>query len=44
MVNPPFDLLRHDIIMTMGAATDESLVEIIDAVWLPLLGCPPAGA
>jgi AcrR family transcriptional regulator len=38
VLNLPFDLLRHDIIMTMGASTDESLVEIIDDVWLPLLG------
>jgi AcrR family transcriptional regulator len=39
VVNLPFDLLRHDIFMTMRAVPDESIVEIVDEVWLPLLGC-----
>lgn len=42
VVNLPFDLLRHDIFMTMRAVSDESLVEIVDEVWLPLLGVPGA--
>lgn len=38
VVNLPFDLLRHDLLTTMRAAPDESIVEIVDKVWLPLLG------
>ncbi|MER5390054.1 TetR/AcrR family transcriptional regulator [Saccharopolyspora sp. NPDC002686] len=43
VVNLPFDLVRHDMLMTMGAVPDEAIVEIVDAVWLPLLGLPPHG-
>lgn len=38
VVNLPFDLLRHDILMTMRPVPHESIVEIVDEVWLPLLG------
>jgi AcrR family transcriptional regulator len=38
MVNLPFDLLRHDMLTTMRAVPAESIVEIVDEVWLPLLG------
>jgi hypothetical protein len=38
VVNLPFDLLRHDMVMTMRALPDESITEIVDEVWLPLLG------
>jgi AcrR family transcriptional regulator len=38
VVNLPFDLLRHDMLMTMRRVPDETIVEIVDAVWLPLLG------
>ncbi|MEV5297653.1 TetR/AcrR family transcriptional regulator [Amycolatopsis methanolica] len=38
LVNLPFDLLRHDMLMRMGAVPDEAIVEIVDTVWLPLLG------
>ena len=38
VVNLPFDLLRHDMLVTMRAVSDESIVEIVDEVWLPLLG------
>lgn len=38
LVNLPFDLVRHDIFMTMRAVSDESIIEIVDEVWLPLLG------
>ncbi|TMR95429.1 TetR/AcrR family transcriptional regulator [Nonomuraea basaltis] len=38
LVNLPLDLLRHDMFMTMRAVPDESIVEIVDEVWLPLLG------
>ncbi len=37
MLNLPFDLLRHDELMTMRTVPGESIVEIIDDVWLPLL-------
>nr|AHB38494.1 EpxA [Goodfellowiella coeruleoviolacea] len=37
VVNLPFDLFRHDVLMTMRALSDESIVEIVDQVWLPLL-------
>ncbi|MFD0487556.1 TetR-like C-terminal domain-containing protein [Saccharopolyspora spinosporotrichia] len=37
VVNLPFDLLRHDLLMGTGAVPDETIVEIVDAVWLPLL-------
>ena len=37
MLNLPFDLLRRDELMTMRTVPDESIVEIIDDVWLPLL-------
>ncbi|WP_031174802.1 MULTISPECIES: TetR/AcrR family transcriptional regulator [Streptomyces] len=43
-VNLPFDLIRHDMLMRMGAVPDETIVEIVDAVWLPLLGLPPHDA
>jgi hypothetical protein len=37
VVNLPFDLLRHDMLMTMRAVPDEKVREIVDEVWLPLL-------
>lgn len=40
VVNLPFDLLRHEILMTKRAASTEALGEIVDQVWLPLLGMP----
>ena len=42
VVNLPLDLLRHDMFMTMRAVPDELIVEIVDKVWLPLLGVPGA--
>ncbi|MCE0767454.1 TetR/AcrR family transcriptional regulator [Pseudonocardia kujensis] len=41
VVNLPFDLVRHDMLMSMDAVPDETIVEIVDAVWLPLLGLSP---
>jgi len=38
VVNLPFDLFRHDVLMTLRALPDESILEIVDEVWLPLLG------
>jgi AcrR family transcriptional regulator len=36
----PFDLLRHDILMTMRPVPDEAIRELVDEVWLPLLRMP----
>ncbi|WP_333749113.1 TetR/AcrR family transcriptional regulator [Streptomyces sp. IBSBF 2394] len=44
VVNLPFDLVRHDMLMAMGAVPDEAIVDIVDTVWLPLLGLSPRGA
>jgi AcrR family transcriptional regulator len=43
VVNLPFDLLRHDVLMTMRPLPDESIIEIVDEAWLPLLRTPRAG-
>ncbi|AQZ69551.1 Transcriptional regulator, TetR family [[Actinomadura] parvosata subsp. kistnae] len=40
VLNLPLDLLRHDMLMTMRAVPDESIAQIVDEVWLPLLGAP----
>lgn len=40
LVNLPFDLFRHDTFMTMRPASPESITEIVDEIWLPLLGYP----
>ncbi len=37
VVNLPFDLFRHDVLMTLRALPDESIRQIVDDVWLPLL-------
>lgn len=42
VVNLPFDLFRHDVLMTLRPLPDESIHEIVDKVWLPLLGTPGA--
>jgi AcrR family transcriptional regulator len=42
VVNLPFDLFRHDVLMTLRALPDESILEIVDEVWLPLLRMPGA--
>ncbi|WP_409465959.1 TetR/AcrR family transcriptional regulator [Amycolatopsis sp. GA6-003] len=41
VVNLPFDLMRHDMLMTMGSVPDAAIVEIVDKAWLPLLGLSP---
>jgi AcrR family transcriptional regulator len=38
VVNLPFELLRHDMLMKPGPVLEESIIEIVDEVWLPLLG------
>ncbi|MCF6468319.1 TetR/AcrR family transcriptional regulator [Nonomuraea sp. MG754425] len=40
VLNLPLDLLRHDMLTTMRAVPHESIDEIVDEVWLPLLGLP----
>jgi AcrR family transcriptional regulator len=40
VVNLPFDLVRHDILMTLCAVPGETVAEIVDEVWLPLLRLP----
>ncbi|WP_250027513.1 TetR/AcrR family transcriptional regulator [Paractinoplanes maris] len=37
VINVPFDLLRHDMLMTMRPVPDEAIIEIVDEIWLPLL-------
>ena len=37
VVNLPFDLFRHDVLMTLRPLPDESITEIVDEVWLPLI-------
>jgi len=37
VVSLPFDLYRHEAIMTMRPVGDEVIEEIVDDVWLPLL-------
>ncbi|UBU11398.1 TetR/AcrR family transcriptional regulator [Nonomuraea gerenzanensis] len=43
VLNLPLDLLRHDLFMTMRPVPEEAIAEIVDEVWLPLLGVPRAG-
>ncbi|WP_436535106.1 TetR/AcrR family transcriptional regulator [Actinoplanes sp. HUAS TT8] len=38
MVNMPFDLFRNELLMTMREIPDETIIEIVDVLWLPLLG------
>jgi AcrR family transcriptional regulator len=33
----PYDLYRHEAVMTLASMPDEVLVEIVDQVWLPLV-------
>jgi AcrR family transcriptional regulator len=33
----PYDLYRHEAIMSLASMPDEALVEIVDQVWLPLV-------
>jgi AcrR family transcriptional regulator len=40
VVNLAFDLIRHDVLMTMREVPDETIVEIVDDVWLPLVSSP----
>ena len=33
----PFDLLRHELLMNLSRAPDETIVDIVDTVFLPLV-------
>ena len=37
VINLPFDLMRHEIFMTMREIPDATLLQIVDDVWIPLL-------
>ncbi len=38
VINLPFDLLRRDVLMPMRPVSEQDIDEIVDQVWLPLLG------
>jgi hypothetical protein len=33
----PFDLLRHEVLMTLQPVSDEAIEEIVDTIFLPLV-------
>lgn len=37
----PTDLMRHDVLFTLAPLTDDAIEEIVDAVFLPLVGLGP---
>jgi len=37
----PVDLVRHDLIMNQAPVPDETLIEIVDHIFLPLVGRRP---
>ncbi len=44
VIDLPFQLLRQDIMMTMRPVAEDALIEIVDEIWLPLLGARPLPA
>jgi AcrR family transcriptional regulator len=36
----PMDLVRHEMLMTMREVPEQTIVEIVDEIWLPMLGLP----
>jgi hypothetical protein len=40
-LNLPLDLYRYEVFMTMQAVRDETIIEIIDQIWLPLMYVQP---
>ncbi|GAA2850595.1 TetR family transcriptional regulator [Actinoplanes cyaneus] len=47
MISLPFDLFRHELLMTMKPVPVETIAEIVEGLWLPMLGyrgrpSPPA--
>jgi AcrR family transcriptional regulator len=41
IVSLPVDLVRHDLIMNQAPVPDETLIEIVDRIFLPLVGRQP---
>jgi AcrR family transcriptional regulator len=39
LIELPFDLVRHEMLMTLAAVPDEVVREIVDDVFLPLVTC-----
>ena len=37
VITLPFDLLRHELFMTMQSVPEQTIVQVIDDIWLPLL-------
>ena len=37
LVTLPFDLFRHDLVMTLARVPDRRILEIVDDLWLPLV-------
>ena len=37
MVSPPVDLVRNDLILNQAPVPDDTLVEIVDRIFLPLV-------
>lgn len=37
LVTMPFDLFRHDLVMTLARVPDRRILEIVDELWLPLI-------
>jgi len=37
----PGDLVRHEILVTHAPVSEQVLVEIVDHIFLPLVGCRP---
>jgi AcrR family transcriptional regulator len=38
LITMPFDLFRHDLLLTLAAVPERRIVEIVDELWLPLIG------
>ncbi len=36
----PFDLLRHEMLMTQRPVAEDVMIQIVDEIWLPLLQAP----
>ena len=43
VVSLPFDLLRHELLMTLRPPSAEAQAEIVDTLFLPLVGRGPGG-
>lgn len=41
IMNLPFDLVRHEALMTLGPVPPDVIQEIVDDIFLPLVSPPP---